>query len=113
MLLLFESNTSWAKVLAWLPDAPPNMVPFGNVTVCGFCSSGRCTENCRGGGCGAHPRSPAVAMITPKMPIILLFIYLLFLSYLLFRICYSASRTHIPHRISSYSILSLSHVSKV
>ena len=44
MLLLFESTTSWASVLAWLPDAPPNIVPFGNVTVCGFCSSGRCIE---------------------------------------------------------------------
>ena len=59
---------SWAKVLAWLPDAPPNVVPLGKVTIWGFCSSGRCTTNCCGGGCGAHPPSMA-ATTTPRMPI--------------------------------------------
>src|SRR5215468_2390268 len=59
MLLLFESTTSCAKVLAWLPDAPPNLVPFGKVMVCGFCSSGCCTTSCCGGGC-AHAQNTAV-----------------------------------------------------
>src|SRR5512144_2202110 len=58
MLLLFESTTSCASVLAWLPDAPPNVVPLGNVMVWGFCSSGCCITNCCGGGC-AHPPSAA------------------------------------------------------
>src|SRR5215813_1247699 len=59
MLLLLESTTSCAKVLAWLPDAPPNLVPFGKVMVCGFCSSGCCTTSCCGGGC-AHAQNTAV-----------------------------------------------------
>src|SRR5215813_4088768 len=59
MLLLLESTTSCAKVLAWLPDAPPNLVPLGNVIVCGFCSSGCCTTSCCGGGC-AHAQNTAV-----------------------------------------------------
>src|SRR6476660_2255136 len=63
MLLLFESTTSCAKVLAWLPDAPPKTVPLGNVIVCGFCSSGRCTTNCSGGGC-AHAQNTAVIITT-------------------------------------------------
>src|SRR4030095_1337600 len=59
MLLLFESTTSCANVLAWLTDAPPKTVPFGNVIVWGFCSSGCCTMNC----CGwpAHPARINVA----------------------------------------------------
>src|SRR4030095_5734523 len=71
MLLLFDSTTSCAKVLALPPDAPPNVVPLGNVIVCGFCSSGRCTTNCCGGG-GAHPAS-TMAITTPKIPIIFIF----------------------------------------
>src|SRR5215470_8278993 len=59
MLLLFDSTTSCAKVLAWLPDAPPNLVPLGKVMVCGFCSSGCCTTSCCGGGC-AHAQNTAV-----------------------------------------------------
>src|SRR5262245_50880659 len=59
MLLLFDSTTSCAKVLAWLPDAPPNLVPLGNVIVCGFCSPGCCTTSCCGGGC-AHAQNTAV-----------------------------------------------------
>src|SRR5215472_7157661 len=60
MLLLFDSTTSWASVLAWLPEAPPNTVPLGNVIVWGFCSSGCCTTYC----CGwpAHPTSRNIAM---------------------------------------------------
>src|SRR5215813_13968211 len=63
MLLLLESTTSWAKVLAWLPDAPPNIVPLGKVMVCGFCSSGCCTTSCCGGGCAQEQNTAVIITI--------------------------------------------------
>src|SRR5262245_31075365 len=66
MLLLLDSTTIWARVLACAPEAPPNTVPLGNTTCCGggagcpgAAGGGACTLSCSV--CPAQPAKIAAA----------------------------------------------------
>src|SRR5262245_27739786 len=66
MLLLLDSTTIWARVLACAPEAPPNTVPLGNTTCCGggagcpgAAGGGACTASCSV--CPAQPAKIAAA----------------------------------------------------